>query len=77
MEDNGLNAVTLGFSVAYLGILVSAVVVPNIVSDLAAVIFGAVMGINEVAFRLLKRNAKRDWKRDEICRETEINRRIA
>jgi O-antigen ligase len=54
IQDNLLKAVTLGFILAYLATLMSNLVVSSVASNLAAVVFGAMMGVNEVAFTLMK-----------------------
>ena len=60
IPDNFLKAVTLGFSLAYLAAMISNLVISSLASNTAAIIFGAMLGVNEVVFTLMKQSAKPD-----------------
>jgi O-antigen ligase len=57
-QDSFFSAVTLGFTLAYLGLMISNLVAPTFVQDRSAMIFGVMMGINEVAFVQSEANVK-------------------
>jgi O-antigen ligase len=50
VQSDLLRAVTLGFTVAYLGLTFSNLVAPTFVQDWMVALFGIMMGINELAF---------------------------
>jgi O-antigen ligase len=57
VQDSFLGAVTLGFTLAYLALMVSNLVAPTFVQDQSAMIFAVIMGMNEVAFMQSEANA--------------------
>ncbi len=57
-QDSFFSAMILGFTSAYLGLMISNLVAPTFVQDQSAMIFGVIMGINEVALLHSEANVK-------------------
>lgn len=51
VRDRFLRAVTLGHTLAYLGMMISNLVGPTFVSNWSLAVFGVILGINEVILR--------------------------
>jgi O-antigen ligase len=65
VHDSFLRAMTLGFTLAYLGLMISNLVAPNFVDGRSAMVFGVIMGVNEVTYMQSKGNIK--LKKGECC----------
>jgi O-antigen ligase len=52
VKDGVLRAAALGFALAYLGMMLSSLVAPLLVSSWSVAVFGVVLGINESLFAL-------------------------
>jgi O-antigen ligase len=64
VKDNFLRVVTLGFTLAYLGLMINNIVGPTFVQDRSTMIFGVIMGVNIVA--LFQRDANTKFKQGEF-----------
>ena len=51
IKDAGLRAVCVGFGVAFVGVMVSNLVAPNLVQNWSLSIYPLMMGINEIVYR--------------------------
>jgi O-antigen ligase len=58
LQDRFLSAVILGSTLAYIGLMLSNLVAPTFVQDTSALIFGVIMGVNELAFAQSKTKVK-------------------
>lgn len=73
-QDSFLMAATLGFTLAYLATLISNLVVASVASSTASVMFGAMMGMNEVVFTVMKRPSHPIQEVDEMSGEAQYRR---
>jgi O-antigen ligase len=58
IQDSYLRATVLAFTLAYLGLMISNIVAPSFIQDRSAMIFGVIMGVNEVILVQGKTNVK-------------------
>lgn len=67
--DGFLRAVVLGFTLAYLGMMINNLTAPYFVQDWSLAIFGVILGINELILMHSKAATAKHWKGAQYGRE--------